>query len=686
MTFLAPSLLWFMLLIIIPIIIHLFNRLQLKTTDFSTIRFIKELKKTSIRKVQLKKLLLMFLRIFIITLLVFMISRPVTEGFIPGWLSAEQESTLIVIIDNSATMSRKVNGQSLLKKSKSSAMTLIPIYDRQTNIKIFQTCPPKILFTGSSSNPELRNKLRSIKPTVSYDNIWSELHKLILNNNEDQIKECIVFSDFMYKPNSKFLKGVSNLDDWKFYFIQPESSPDNLGLIDVSTLNRIRTLDQLIKLNVRVKNSGLIEKPSVPLELLFNNQRVGQVISKFRVNNEKEFLFQAYPVEVGLLEASVTLPMDDYEFDNYWYFSMPIMNHINCKIIVSDSNEVQILNNIIKSIDSNGQFIDIETSVQSSLTNLFFHDTDLIIIHNLKVIDQEGAEKIETFINRGGGVIWFQGEKSNSGSFNNHLAKIGFPELSEKINSGEGFFNTEVVATQSNILKDIQVSSLSKELPEIFNYIKVYTNTKHDIHLQIDNGDPILIEFRKGSGTVFFFPTLIDLRWSDFPIRGMLVPLLYQLIILSGTDEVNTAPVLVDEDKWIAIQGGKLKNKWEVLSPSGRKELLVPQYDKERINITKTNELGIYQVFADGEKITSFPTRLHYKEFMNKPIKSDDINDIISQENFRWFTMNNKLATTFSEIRQGKSLWKLFLVIAIVMLLIETIIGRPRLTQSRNAK
>ena len=113
---------------------------------------------------------------------------------------------------------------------------------------------------------------------------------------------------------------------------------------------------------------------------------------------------------------------------------------------------------------------------------------------------------------------------------------------------------------------------------------------------------------------------------------------------------------------------------------------MVPQYDKERINITKTNELGIYQVFADGEKITSFPTRLHYKEFMNKPIKSDDINDIISKENIRWFTMNDKLAKTFSEIRQGKSLWKLFLVIAIVMLLIETIISRPRLMQSRNVK
>ena len=70
--------------------------------------------------------------------------------------------------------------------------------------------------------------------------------------------------------------------------------------------------------------------------------------------------------------------------------------------------------------------------------------------------------------------------------------------------------------------------------------------------LTVNNNDPI-IEFSRGVEK-FLFSSLMDLTWSDFPIRGMVVPILYRIITLLGTDEINTSPVLVDEEKWIAIE------------------------------------------------------------------------------------------------------------------------------------
>ena len=61
------------------------------------------------------------------------------------------------------------------------------------------------------------------------------------------------------------------------------------------------------------------------------------------------------------------------------------------------------------------------------------------------------------------------------------------------------------------------------------------------------------MEFSRGSGTVFYFSSLLDLEWNDLPIRGMVVPLLYRLIILSGTDEINTSAVLINEPKLIKV-------------------------------------------------------------------------------------------------------------------------------------
>ena len=214
-------------------------------------------------------------------------------------------------------------------------------------------------------------------------------------------------------------------------------------------------------------------------------------------------------------------------------------------------------------------------------------------------------------------------------------------------------------------------------MPEVFKYAKTYVSPKTKIHLELNNNDPFLMEFGRGSGSVFYFSSLLDMRWNDLPMRGEVVPLLFRLIILSGTDEVNTSAVLVDESKWISIEESKLRNKWEVVSPSGLTEMIVPEYDKEGILVENTRELGIYQVYSNGEKFTSFPTRLHYKEYLGDRMQKVDMEAILGIENMRWISSKSDVAKTFSETRHGKSLWKLFLIASIIFLIAETIIGKP---------
>ena len=82
------------------------------------------MKNSTIRSVRLKKIILLFLRIGIISALVLMLSRPVTKGFMPGWLSAKMDSRLLLVIDNSSNMSAQSNMQSLLDGAKQTVMVL----------------------------------------------------------------------------------------------------------------------------------------------------------------------------------------------------------------------------------------------------------------------------------------------------------------------------------------------------------------------------------------------------------------------------------------------------------------------------------------------------------------------------------------------------------------------------------
>ena len=92
----------------------------------------------------------------------------------------------------------------------------------------------------------------------------------------------------------------------------------------------------------------------------------------------------------------------------------------------------------------------------------------------------------------------------------------------------------------------------------------------------------------------------------------------------------------------------------------------------------KTQENLVFtQVYSNGEKFTSFPTRLHYKEYLGDRMQKVDMEAILGIENMRWISSKSDVAKTFSETRHGKSLWKLFLIASIIFLIAETIIGKP---------
>ena len=415
--------------------------------------------------------------------------------------------------------------------------------------------------------------MKSIRPTASYDNLWNSILKGLADGAmAEPIKECVVLSDMMHAPDSLFHNAIDKLKEWKFYFIEPNSVNSNVGVLDASLVHRTKTLGQLLKLDTRVKNTGNEIKPNTPLELIFNNQRVGQVVTQFDPQKEKEFLFQAYPPEPGILEGEITLPKDDYEFDNKWYLSFPIMDEIRCAIIGADSKEISMVETILKSIDPENKFLKIDTRIQPNLSRLFLEDVDVALIHNPNAITKESIKDLDKFLMEGGGVIWFQGNYTEDQFDSELFSKIGFPRIGEMVNSGQGMFETNIPYESTDVFQEIRVRDILKEMPEVFKYARTYVSPKTKIHLELNNNDPFLVEFGRGSGSVFYFSSLLDLRWNDLPMRGIVVPLLFRLIILSGTDEVNTSAVLVDESKWISIEESKLRNKWEVVSPSGLRD------------------------------------------------------------------------------------------------------------------
>jgi len=674
MTILSPSALVFLLFIGVPVLIHILNRFYVKKVNFSTIRFIKSLKNNALKKLKFKKMILLLTRIGIISALVILLARPVTKGFLPGWISAELDSRLLVVIDNSSSMSAIKNGKTLLDLSKKAAISIPQMFNRNTFINVVKTCPPQIVFSGKVNDPLLPEIINLITATVDYDNLWTVVDSVAkIIDAEEPVKECVVFSDFqnMMYPKLKFS------DSWKFYLVDAGQINNNLSISNLEVVSRIKLPDQLLKLKTNIKNSGKQKIANTPINLLFENNRVGQVISEFEKGSNKEFIFQAYPEKKGVLVSSVNLPMDDYINDNKWYVTTPILDKINCLIIGNSEDELSMFKLIIDAIDPNKQLINIESRKQPIVNRLFVEDIDILIIHNPEAFTEAAFDELDIFLQQGGGLVWFSGGMEIDPAYNKYFSSFSFPKAKTIMKSGTGIFSLEIPDRDDHMLSDLNIRKLENELPEYYRYIKHNYSNKHEIHLQLANGDPILLEFSRGSGSVFYFTSLMNLAWNNMPIRGLLVPLMYRLLILGGSDEVNTSSVAIGQTKWIKLDQNEVRDQWEVISPSGEKNLIVPDFSKESIQIISTNELGVYNIHQNGKLYTSFSTYLHPNEIITNKNPKNQIEKLLSAQSYRWIDLDNNFSNNFNETRQGKSLWKVFLLIATLLLLLETWVGRP---------
>jgi len=682
MTFLAPSLLWGLFAAAIPLIIHLISLNKTKEIEFSSIRFLEELKHESIRNLKIKQWLLVLMRMLMIIALVLMAARPTTEGFISSWLSGDTDSRAIIIIDNSASMSLSGEHGTLLENAKMQSKSLVRKLDEETNVVIYQSNPLKLIFSGKQDRAQSINKaINEISQTVISDQLWNNIIAVLQKTEQHEInKECFVFSDLQSLPDTSAVYQLQNeLHNWKLYFIGQETVKDNIGIYEILPASQVKLPDHLMKLNTLVTNEGNIEKRNIPIELYLNDERVGQVVTAFKPLKAKEFLFQAYPGESGVIRGKMTIPEDDFSIDNEQSFELSIPKQISCMLVGRSTEDVYLIENALQSISGQNDYIYLHRKIMPAIEKLFLEDTDVLILHRPNNISKKALDDIQRFAVRGGGLIWISDVITNQTSSSMESA-LKLPVYVQSIHAGaESFFTVERTQAQHELFADLTVRKMSNELPEVYNYNRVRPRLNQNVILTMHNGDPYLLDYRLIGGHVYYLSSPIGLEWNDMAMRGLFVPLLHRMLILLATDESNTLPVYAGGHKEINMTKELLNAKWELYSPTGIQTLLVPDYNKEMLIVEQTLELGSYEIYADGEFYTAFSTQLDPHEHPVNRVSGQRIVNTIGSAQAQYIAPGQNTTEVLQDLRYGKALWRNFLLIAIILFLLETIIGRPNI-------
>ena len=123
-TFLTPLFLLGLASAAIPLLIHLSRSKKTKKMRFSTTRFFTDQFLRSYRMSQLKELLLLALRMALCALFAMALARPLFMP--PGQtLLSGQSRSVVLVIDDSASMGLEEEGQSLLSKAQTASRRLL---------------------------------------------------------------------------------------------------------------------------------------------------------------------------------------------------------------------------------------------------------------------------------------------------------------------------------------------------------------------------------------------------------------------------------------------------------------------------------------------------------------------------------------------------------------------------------
>src|SRR5262245_20223503 len=117
MTFLQPFILWALPLVLVPVIIHLINRLRHRRQQWAAMRFLISATRSSISHAKLRQFLVLLFRVLAVLALILFLSRPLAGGWL-GWALSPAPDAILILLDRSASMETKLAGGTTTRREQ----------------------------------------------------------------------------------------------------------------------------------------------------------------------------------------------------------------------------------------------------------------------------------------------------------------------------------------------------------------------------------------------------------------------------------------------------------------------------------------------------------------------------------------------------------------------------------------
>lgn len=709
MNFLNPFFLLSLLAVAVPVVIHLINLRRPQKISFSTLSFLNELKKSTIRKIRIKQYLLMALRALAVLFLALALARPFLSPTLTGSSGSGAPKAVGIIIDNSASMSRIGTRGPLIEQARNMAGTIVQgaLPDDRFLIATTNGEQAAIHLQGASGALEEIGETE----TSNTGNFISEALSMLVDRlQQAPMEQAIVY--LITDGQRSQLQNIENLNTEGQTGSKPVSfqlvelgkvTQQNLAVSDITLKSQMLSKGSPVTVQVEVENVSDVSAVNQFVSLEIENRMAGQYQVDLEPGQSREFLFEIVPDKVGDIAGEVILDGDEIAYDNSRYFVLRIPRSRSVLLLTGQKAGGKDFRSYVKPAleaakKTNTQIVFTEQSVENAgQPGIFSHD--VIILDGLKQIPEYWFGDLQRFVQNGKGILFFpseQGDVTNYNAFFQLFNAGSFRNIKGEYASFKAVDEFDELVEGHPILDELfdkkEEEQISLELPELFFYYdyKPPENTGSYSILRSATGASLLTEQRFGEGRLLVSSFGTDPGWSNFPINPLFAPLYYRSILYASSSEQGGLEqhILGQPFEW----EGPLQNRTVEIRKG--EEIIKPEVQgmPEGIRISypaREWTPGIYAI-SDGDEerlvavnqniMESYFDTLPYSELEKMLANYVTVNSRIDADEISEENLEEQLnAASF-----GKEIWNWFIWIALLLLVAEMLVSKMYKAENRN--
>ena len=691
MNFLNPLALIGLLAAAIPIVLHFLNLRKLKIIEFSSLRFLKELQKTKIRKLKIKQIILLILRTLAVIFIIISLARPAIEGTLPGFGSYSKTSA-VIIVDNSFSMDLSDEAGNRFTQTRNAALSILNELKEGDEAAIIEMADGEFNKISSLTRnfETLKEHLSKIRIAYLAANAESSIRHAvsILKNAANINKEIFLISD---AQNNIFLKNLS--DSFKvstppvMYFVKvgvnTDNSIHNASVDSIEVLNRIFQYDKPVEVEASIGNNSKKDLKGLVVSMFFNKNRVAQRNIDIPAEQVRKISISAPPMQKGFVRASVQIEDDALNLDNQRYFGFVIPEKPKVALF-GKSDNVKFIS-LVLGMNNNGEKpVLLQVYDPKQVPGINFSDFDIVIFAGGQYL-QSDFQKITQYIKNGGAGLIFPDDDTGFDILNSSLNQLGFGNIKEKKfdKSNPALFTTvdKIHPVFEGVFKGTTDSKSIVESPNIY---KAYTNNGGMPVINITGGY-FLSESKIENGKAIYCSVAPNSNWSNFPLTGLFPALIYRCVIyLASTEGLGRfsqtgEKVMLSLPKRFAsglnfkiIDANDIAGyQSAVMLPSGAV-----------LTLDNLNFPGVNAIYSNQDKIIEIVSVNH--PYMESKLQISDNSAIENNlkallgadASINIITEPKKVMSKVNRLRTGTELWQIFIILALLCLATEMIVRK----------